>query len=511
VGNGGAVAKGPAARRGRDAALVAVLLVALGALQLFDERIQVRDGLGYDGGDHYGRWAIDFPGRVLDRGLDSYYVQRCLPSAVVYYGLRLAGVVPSPAAAIAGFALLNVVCVVAAAVVWLRIAGELRLSGPGRVLGLVALFGNYVVLKWSVYCSVMTDMPAYLSGPLMLLFFLKRRRLALAGVTLAAAFVWPTALVVGILLILFPRPRRAAPPALVGPRPPAVFVGLLCAAVLAGVAFLVLVRYVLEFDAEPPLYALLPLSAAVAVAYLAASLYPLLRLQNLYLAGHWLRRLLTWDALLAAAVFLAARAIQARLSNGKPSFDLGHRLRFTLMTSIAKPGVCFLAAVVLYGPLVLAAAFLWRPICRLVHAQGMGLTLVAVLGVLVALCSEQRGVMNLYPMLVPFVVAAMDEARWPRAAYWLLGVLTVLSSKIWLPINSGPFTADPATNPGQKYFLTHGPWMATPAYLLQGTAVLACAAALFLLVRRKPVPEGEAVTAPAPSAAGGPPGPAPRS
>jgi hypothetical protein len=477
----GAVAPTAAAVRGwRDAALVAVLLVVLVALQLFDEKIQIRDGLGYDGGDHYGRWAIDFPGRVLDRGLDSYYVQRCLPSAVVYYGLRLAGVVPLPASAIAGFAVLNVVCVIAAAVVWFLIANELRLSRPGRVLGFVALFGNYVVLKWSVYSPVMTDMPAYLSGLLMLLFFLKRRRLALAGVTLAAAFVWPTALV------------------LVGPRPPAVLIGLLCAAVLAGVAFLALVRYVIDFGAEPPLYALLPVSAAVSVAYLAVALYPLLRLQQLYLAGYWVRRLLTWDALLAAAVFLAAKGIQAGLSNGKASFDLGHRLRFTLMTSVAKPGVFFLAAVVLYGPLVLAAALLWRPICRLVHAQGAGLTLAAVLGVLVALCSEERGVMNLYPMLVPFVIAAMDEARWPRAAYWLLGVLTVVSSKIWLPINSGPFTADPATNPGQKYFLTHGPWMATPAYLLQGAAVVACALALFLVVRRSPEPGGEAVTAPAP-------------
>jgi hypothetical protein len=509
VKNGGAVAMGPAARRGREAALVAVLLAALVGLQLFDERIQVRDGLGYDGGDHYGRWAIDFPGRVLDRGLDSYYVQRCLPSAVVYYGLRLAGVVPSPASAVVGFAVLNVVCVLAAAVVWLRIAGELRLSRPGRALGFVALFGNYVVLKWSVYSPVMTDMPAYLSGLLMLLFFLKRQRLALAGVTLAAAFVWPTALAVGLLLLLFPRPRQAEPPALVGPRPPAVLIGLLCAAVLAGVGFLVLVRYVIDFDAEPPLYALLPVSAAVAVAYLAVALYPLLRLQNLYLAGHWLRWLPTWDALLAAVVFLAAKGIQARLSNGKVAFDLGHRLRFTLMTSVAKPGVFFLAAVVLYGPLVLAAVLLWRPVCRLVHAQGMGLTLAAVLGVLVALCSEERGVMNLYPMLVPFVIAAMDEARWPRAAYWLLGGLTLVSSKIWLPINSGPFTADPATDPGQKYFLTHGPWMATPAYLIQGAAVLAWAVALFLVVRRS---SGEkAVTVPAPSAAGGPPGPAPRS
>jgi hypothetical protein len=496
---GGAVAPMPAARQGRrDAALIAVLLIVLAALHLFDEKIQIAGGLGYDGRDWYGRWALDFPGQVLNKGLDSYYVQRWLPSAVVYYGLRLVGVVPATASVIAGFAVLNLACVAAAAVVWFLTANELRLDTPARLLGFVALFGNYVTLKWSVYSPVMTDMPAYLSGLLMLLLFLKRWRVALAGVTLTAAFVWPTALAVGLCLLLFPRPRQADPPALVAPRLPAVLVGLPCATALGGLGFLVLVGYVIDFNAEPPLVPLLPVSAAVSVAYLAVALFPLLRLRQLYLAGYWIRRLLTWDALLAAAVFLAVKGIQFPLSNGKSAFDLGHRLRFTLMTSVAKPGVFFLAAVVLYGPLVLAAAFLWRPICRLIHAQGVGPTLCAVAGVLLGLCSEERGAMNLYPMLVPFVLLAMQGARWPRASYWLLGVLTVVSSKLWLPINSGPFTtSDPETYAGPKYFVTHGPWIGTPAYLLQGAAVIACAVALYLVVRRGPVPS-RAVTAPTP-------------
>jgi hypothetical protein len=495
MGNGGGAA---ANQRWRDAALIAVLLVALAALHLFDEKIRVAGGLGYDGGDWYGRWALDFPGQVLHKGLDSYYVQRWLPSAVVYYGLRQVGIVPTVASVIAGFAVLNFVCVAAAAVVWFLTANELRLEAPGRLLGFVALFGNYVVLKWSVYNPVMTDMPAYLSGLLMLLLFLKGRRLALAGVTLTAAFVWPTALAVGLCLLLFPRPRGAEPPILVGPRVPAVLVGLLCAAALIGLGFLVLVGYVIDFNAEPPITALLPVSVAISLAYLAVALYPLLRLRNLYLVAHWLRRVRTWDALLAAAVFLAVKGIQTLLSNGKSAYGLGHRLRFTLMTSVAKPGVFFLAAVVLYGPLVLAAAFLWRPICRLVHGQGVGLTLCAIAGVLLGLCSEERGVMNLYPMLVPFVLLAMQEARWPRASYWLLGVLTVISSKLWLPINVGPFTtSEPETYAGPKYFLTHGPWMGTAAYLVQGAIVIACAAALYLIVRRRPTAD-RAVTAPTP-------------
>jgi hypothetical protein len=453
-------------------------------LHLFAEKIQVRDGLGYDGGDWYGRWARDFRGEALDKGLDSYYVQRCLPSAGVHYGLRLCGIVPTSAAVVAGFAVLNTVCVAVAAIVWFLIATELRLSRAGRLLGFVALFGNYIVLKWSVYNPVLTDLPAYFSGLLMLLFFLKGRRVALAIVTIAASFVWPTALPVGFALLLFPRPRPPAPSILVGPRPAAVLVGLLCTATLLFLGFLLWVGYVIEFDAEPPLTVLLPLSALIAVAYLVATLAPLLRLQPLYLVGYWYRRLLTWDGLLAVVVALLVKGSQFWLTHGKTSFyGLGHRLRFTLMTGVAKPGVFFVAAVVLYGPLVLAAVFLWRPICRLIHVQGVGLTLCAILGVLLGLCSEERGVMNLYPVLVPFVIAAMDEAPWPRSAYWLLGGVTLLSSKLWLPINSGPFTADPATDPGQKYFLTHGPWMGLPAYLLQGVAVMACALALHLIIR----------------------------
>src|SRR6266849_3846734 len=66
--------------------VLAALALALGCLA-FSEQVPVNGGFGWDG-VAYGGWARDFYNAVFVRGLNSYYIGRILPSAIVHYGLR---------------------------------------------------------------------------------------------------------------------------------------------------------------------------------------------------------------------------------------------------------------------------------------------------------------------------------------------------------------------------------------------------------------------------------------
>src|SRR5262249_2247085 len=142
--------------------------------------------------------------------LDGYYVQRVLPSAVLHHVLRLLAIPPTKPVIVWSFGLLNAALLALTAYIWCRVADQLGVGGRGRWLGFVGLFVNYAVLKMAAYYPVLTDIPAFAVGMLMLSCYLGRRHLALAAVTALGSFVWPTLFYQGALFLLFPRDRADA-------------------------------------------------------------------------------------------------------------------------------------------------------------------------------------------------------------------------------------------------------------------------------------------------------------
>jgi hypothetical protein len=74
-----------------DAALMVSIVVVFCALSVvLGERIGVNGGQGWDGMS-YTAWAEQFWQHVIVEHLTRYHSQRVLPSAIVHYGLRVAG------------------------------------------------------------------------------------------------------------------------------------------------------------------------------------------------------------------------------------------------------------------------------------------------------------------------------------------------------------------------------------------------------------------------------------
>jgi hypothetical protein len=147
--------------------------------------------------------------------------------------------------------------------------------------------------------------------------------------------------------------------------------------------------------------------------------------------------------------------------------------------TVAKPGVFLVAHVAYFGPWLLLAAMLWKPICRLIHQQGVGLTLAVLAGFLHGLDSESRHAIYLAPMLVPFLAKATDSLGWKTNAYAGLAIVSALASKVWLTIK-GPFLDNAFFYPDQLYWMQHGPFMTHAMYLAQGAAVIAAGTWIYI-------------------------------
>ena len=460
--------------------LVAAVLVAATLNHVFSEKIGVNRGLGWDG-RHYGAWAVDFHGEVLSKGLNAYYAQRLLPSATVHYSLRLLGIEPNVQNVINGFGVLNIACLTLCAWLWVLTARHLRVERAGLILGFIGLFVNFFVLKWSPYYPVLTDVPTYLVGFLTIYFYLTGRRGALLATTILSSFMWPTALYLGALLLLFPREpaidtgapaRHAALPIAVALMPVAFLLGL--------TGYLGWIGWEIPYGVRQPIRWMLPLSVALMLGYVFFACWSLFNNQKMFDIRYWKRRLLSPDVYVVVAALVALKILLSMISTEPPSLE-NEKLHVAVMamTGVARPGAFFIPHALVFGPIALLALIAWRPTVRLIRQHGIGLSLAIALGVLVGIKSESRNLVNILPLVMPFLVLACTKLARQPGFLWGFFVVSLAFSKIWLRIN---VSSDPNTWPN-RLFWTDGPWIPTPAYFLQAVLVVLWAAILWLSYR----------------------------
>ncbi|MEX2138505.1 MAG: hypothetical protein WD894_04550 [Pirellulales bacterium] len=431
---------------------------------LAGERIPFNNGLGWDGAI-YAQWARDFHREAFETGIDAYRIQRILPAAITHYSLRALGMTLSDKHIINCFAAINIISITLAAMFWVRIADRLSISARGKWLGFTALFLNYAVLKNTSFNPVLTDMPAYAVSAGMVWAYLAQRQLALFVLTAIGAFVWPTLIYIGAILILFPRDpardERASPAPfhlnLIGAGLFTLYIGL-------GI------YYVLDRLSGPvfgflePIGPVIRLSMAVALAYVFFGSRLLLNNAALFDFRRWLSwsRLGTLVALVAMVVVI--KVFQAALTDRPGYMAFSVYVLIVGVGAVAKPGVSFVAHIAYFGPWLLLAAMLWRPICRIIHQHGVGLTLAVLAGFLHGLDSESRHEIYLIPMLAPLFVKATEALRWKTSSYVIVAAVSVFASKIWLNID-GIFLDNAFLYPDQLYWMHHGPFMGTAMYL----------------------------------------------
>lgn len=477
--------------------------VAIGVLlYLLGDRTNWSGGLGFDG-LFYGELAKNFPSTVFGHGqvappgfgpytgphisgVDSYYVYRIFPSALVWAGLKVTTLSPTDGHVIGLFAALNTAMYALATWCWCRSAALLGLGEREKILGATALLINFAVLRTGAYLPVLTDQVALGLGALSFYLWLRGSLGWLVLCVVLGCFTWPLTFLVGGLLLLFPAPADArgafaagapaAAPRRIS-RPSAFQLALGALAGLLTIGALISLqsggRVSIEGTPQLPVF---PLSAAIAGLYVFALVVFFLPAAPRRLLAI-LRRIRPSRLALAVAVIGATRIAGALIAR-RAGLDSRAILEEELWWTTLDPGVFLVVLVSYFGPLMLAlladlpraAANAWR--------LGPGMASVVAVGLLGALTTQPREVVDVLPfLLVPGVLAFRRLFGLCTPALVCFFLISLAFSRIWLYI--GPLSTDFAQLqhfPAQAYFMALGPYTTHLTYALQLGAVLLAAA-----------------------------------
>lgn len=451
--------------------LVAVVLFGI----LVGEHIPIRGGRGWDG-DIYIAVASDLSSGWERISRDPYRFQRILPCLVVYLGVALSGQTGQDAAALLGFTLLNLVLMLGALWLWLRLAAHWRLSWPARWLGFIGLFVNVPCLKISTYYPGLTDIAALALGMLLVTTLATGARRGLVGAGILGWFTWPASRLMAAFLVLFPhRPEPQEAPSPDPPISPAArwLAGCSALGVVAWMAHLFYgqgIRTAGWGPIVPAVESLYPVSLAV------TGLYVYLVVANFTpdpspsgVRALWTRLEWRW-VLLAVAFLVVPRWLVAALTSGVESVTFAKFVPYTFFLSTTRPGIFLVAHVIYFGPVLLLVPLVWSRLRAQLLLWGPGAQLYLIVGLMVAACPDSRQSMLLLPMLVVPTVKALDEQR--RISWRLvagMGSLALVMSRFWLPFNQP--TSAPPVDPLHagwdigRYYETQGSYMTEPYYV----------------------------------------------
>ncbi len=454
------------------------IIVVLGFFSLWlGERIPIHGGFGWDG-QFYGAIA-----QSLDvRTLDSYYIQRILPSAIVHFSLTVLEQPLDNRHVILGFSFLNFTLLLLSCILYGCIGEELNLGKSGFWLGFIGIFVNFAYFKFAWYDPVLTDVAATAISLAMLLFYLRRQQLPLMFAVILGANTWPTLIYAGVFLLAFPRDpiveRKTSQPRYLAAG--------LAAFVFAGVIAL---YYVMHYDRSPVevrgMSAAIPLSLGLCMLYIYSASVSLL---HGITARTVLASLTPRHAAAAATLFLATKI---------PAFLFADRSKYhvnaagttagILMHSVVWPLGFLVCHPVYFGPVFLLFLFFWNPFSRIIREYGMGLTLVVLMGVLMSINTESRQNIPSYVMAVPFLGLLVEKLALPGRFFWVMGALALASSKVWMRLTlPGYYDARYLRFPFQDVFMSQGPWMSNRMFVVQGALVLVTAVLLYAYLKNKP-------------------------
>jgi|GEM_PF-5769361 len=469
-------------------ACIAALLAT--ATNVYGEVIPIDDGCAWDARVYCDR-AIDMS--PLFRGeLDSYLINRILPSGLVSLGLHLTGATLDDRATIIGFKILHVAAIALSAFVWGLMAEELKLGSVGKVVGFVGLFVSFSLLKQPSFLPAFTDITAFTLSFLALYFYLKRNDFGLVIVIILGHFTWAMFVLFMAPLFIFKRQnleKNAVPQSpSVSQKSKIIFsVALLVGVLLFSSSgyYLVLNSYK-HFDGRLFLYKKIPLSFWINIAFIYFASYPLLfvylKRRREIISQKYIVRGIVWLFL-----FFGLNALDAQLVNPAlaPSSQNTPLLIYkaAVTQSLLMPFAYGIGHIMSFGPILIVAIFLWRKVADGMQKISLGLPFFVFAAILLSLNPPSRAIIILIAPILVFTAVEIDKLAWQRSEVIIFTILSFLYSKIWMKWQ----ILQPPTNPNvdfllfpwQHFFGYWGNWMGETMYFVNLGVIFLTAVVLF--------------------------------
>ena len=445
----------------------------------FGEQIPAGNGLGWDG-ILYSNITQHFSTSVFGNQLSEYYVQRILPSGIIFYTAKLMHAPLTDQNMPMAFGIYNTIILCAGVYLWKLIATQQKWSLQVRLISFSGLFLNYAVLKMNTYYTVLTDISAFTCSLLMLYFYVcnKNYRVLFSGIL--GAFIFPTLLYVSIIMFIFPRnmdgnEKINIEAASRGNQ----WLSFAVAAFILALALLFKLM-ISKLEWATGHYSWTPvlcLSALALFGYLLLGFRPMM--SNYIPLIYKLRRAFHFQALFAVIAFIAVNLILNFLSSNEPGpLTLTIFLEVLLVRSLAYPLIFLISHTLYYGPIICLLLCFWKETVNYLKNNGYALLIVFFFYVILSINSESRQIINFLPIAVFAISEILNQKIIPRHFGTIFVLLSLLISRFWLPLNHSEWLSLD-TNPIQLtlefpmqwYFMSQGPWMSPIMYLI-GSAVV---------------------------------------
>jgi len=473
--------------------MLATLAGTILILSLVSERIFATDGLGYDGG-MYGYVAMrfqDFLKGDLNDLLppDNAFYNRFLLSAICHYSLQALGADLNIANVITFFRVYEAFILLGTGFLWCAVSNFLGLGHRGKWWGFLGLFGNYAVLKYAFYYPVLMDVSALFLGLALLYCYLTRKNIHLLITIGLSYFIWPMATLMGLVLLLVPRPMRS-------PVSPSTIDRNITIISVFAVALLLVPKLLptTTMTSVPGFRSALPLSIAFVSCYLFfvfRGLLPGLLSAVLACARErsFVPRVL---ALIALALTLPLfSTVFSPLQGLTMTIEYFSSM---IHNSCNRPAESFVTLILYFGPIMIFITYFYESFTFQCRSFGAGYVFVMLLLAFHSLNPLTRQMIAGLPFFIVPLAVVLDRVPFPSSFVKIFVAASLITSKVWMLNNIDIDKSRPGElNPifWTRYTSSTGWWMTDEAYLIQAALCLGGALLLILYLKGQNIQESE--------------------
>lgn len=459
--------------------LIIVLLVLL-VYSYTGELVAYNEGLGWDGENFYNI-VQNFDKMLFSHGIETYYMTRFLPFAVLHYVLSFLGIPIDVPNVIFAARIMNFILMVVLALYFFKLSSLLKWDAKTELIAFSFTFFNIQILKMIGYYPLGSCSMALVLSYAAVYYYFSKNIIALIVVGLIAMITWPILSVVVLLLLLLPREKVIDTDESRFNFFCSFFVRLIFMFFSPTVFLYILIRTYWANPGESVDFFLYKLKGTPnwGITFFSIACLPIFYFYaTSFLKLNWIKifQLLFRKKTL---IFLFLGLIVFFLIYFGLT-HLGAASKMSLLVQLAALGeypssdiLVFLETHFLYkGLFFLLIIFLWNKIVNVVKVEyGTGYLFVIMFALILVLDIETRKLLAFYPFMLVPLMAVLQKMDIKWAASILIAFFSLFFSCFWFNINTPEiaeaFNQDVRTYytfPAQRYYMFLGPWQCHEVY-----------------------------------------------
>lgn len=465
------------------------------------ELIAVDNGCGWDG-SFYADLVFKNDYYLHGKVLDSYRVQRIIPSTIIHYALKVFQMPPVIPNTVYMFSLYHVWLLALCGLLWAMLARRLNYTVTGRWLGFALLFLNFAIAKYAYYYPPLTDPSAFFLGLWALYCYMadtSLSRYTLLGISALGFFTWPTAAYISIVLFLFPRSggsmeTESGLQNIPLPRLQKIMMIGASTLVIIGLLMFTFINRVTFPGTDPLTEMFIYPGAALLIMVVCFTAYHTAVILPAMIGFGFIRQKDWWIRFGITVLCLGTLwTIKNNLQNPDAPAPMNAALFVggSFTAAVSKPLLGIIAGVVYYGPVIILAMVLLPQILKICTELGTAFLWVFTISItLCGLMTESRQWINLLPFIVLAVIQTLERYALHKFFVAALLFIGIGFSKLWMSLNFEGMHdyvyqgGSRFTFPLQRYFMNQGPYMSMESYLYQLVAVVLCGIVLWWFFRQ---------------------------